>query len=193
MKIVLDDIIPNEEYEKQRKRRRQHILEIKKHRRIDIGPVVSMYFENKETMIYQIQEMALTENIRKEEISDEILAYNPLVPDGQELVATMMIEIDDPIRRKYFLAQLGGIEKNVKLLIGEKEIIATAEDDIDRTTASGKASSVHFLHFCLAEGLVKDFKDHKILKKIEIGHKNYGHITVLNNNNIKILSRDLSN
>ena len=102
MKISINDIISNEDYESERKTRRLKVIEIKKYRRIDVGPVVSMYFENRETMIYQIQEMALTENIVKDDLHKEITTYNPLVPDGKELIATMMIEIDDPIRRKNF-------------------------------------------------------------------------------------------
>ena len=132
-------------YSKQRKEIRTEIIKLKKYRRIDVGPVISLYFENKETMIYQIQEMALTENIKPEDLKNEIDAYSPLVPQGEELVATLMIEIDDVIRRKNFLARLGGIEQKVKIIIGKEIIYAKAEEDLDRTTADGKASSVHFL------------------------------------------------
>ena len=192
MKISINDIISNEDYESERKTRRLKVIEIKKYRRIDVGPVVSMYFENRETMIYQIQEMALTENIVKDDIHKEITAYNPLVPDGKELIATMMIEIDDPIRRKNFLSRLGGIEKKVKFFIGEIEINAEAEEDIDRTTADGKASSVHFLHFNFTKELIEKFKSPNVMIKIGIEHEHYGHIAMLNKSNIETLSMDFN-
>ena len=192
MKISINDIISNEDYASERKTRRLKVIEIKKYRRIDVGPVVSMYFENRETMIYQIQEMALTEKIAKDDLHKEMKAYNPLVPDGKELVATMMIEIDDSIRRKSFLSRLGGIETKVKFFIGEIEINAEAEEDIDRTTADGKASSVHFLHFKFTKELIEKFKSPNVMIKIGIEHEYYGHIAMLNKSNIEALSMDFN-
>ena len=189
-KIELSDIVSNELYSKQRKEKRTEMIKLKKYRRIDVGPVISLYFENKETMIYQIQEMALTENINPEDLKNEIDAYNPLVPQGEELVATLMIEIDDVIRRKNFLARLGGIEQKVKIIIGKEIIYAKAEEDIDRTTADGKASSVHFLHFYFTQNLIKKFKTSDKIIQVGIDHEHYGHMAILSKNSLDALSKD---
>jgi len=189
-KIEFSDIVSNEVYSKQRKEIRTEIIKLKKYRRIDVGPVISLYFENKETMIYQIQEMALTENIKPEDLKNEIDAYSPLVPRGEELVATLMIEIDDVIRRKNFLARLGGIEQKVKIIIGKEIIYAKAEEDLDRTTADGKASSVHFLHFNFTQDLIKKFKSTDEIIQVGIEHDHYGHMAILSKNNLDALSKD---
>ena len=157
--IKIEDIISNEDYGKQRKDRRKEMINFKKNRRIDVGPVVSLYFESRSTMVYQIQEMAFVEQISPEDMQLEIDSYNPLVPNGKELIATMMVEIDDPLRRKNFLARLGGIEEKVKITIGDTIIYAEAEKDLDRTTADGKASAVHFLHFTFDDNQIEKFKN----------------------------------
>ena len=130
-------------------------------------------------MLYQIQEMAYVEKITKEELNDELLSYNPLVPNGMELTATMMIEIDDPLRRKNFLSRLGGIEDKVKVLVGNEEIYADSEKDIDRTTSAGKTSTVHFLHFRFTANLVEAFKNKNNLIQIGIDHDAYGHLSII--------------
>ncbi len=178
-KIKLEDIISNEEYGKIRSAKRREMIEFKKYRRLDIGPVVSLYFESRDTMLYQIQEMAYVEKITRDELTDELISYNPLVPDGMELTATMMIEIDDPLRRKNFLSRLGGVEEKVKVLVGNEEIYADAEKDVDRTTAAGKASAVHFLHFKFTANLVEAFKDKNNIIQIGIDHDAYGHLSII--------------
>jgi len=178
-KIKIEDIISNEEYGKIRNFKRKEMIIFKKYRRLDIGPVVSLYFESRNTMIYQIQEMAYVENISRDELNTEINSYNPLVPNGKELTVTMMIEIDDPMRRKNFLSRLGGVEEKVKIIIGDKKIIAKAEKDIDRTTAEGKASAVHFLHFKFTDDLIAAFKDKDNIVQIGIDHDDYGHLSIV--------------
>jgi len=178
-KIKIEDIISNEEYGKIRNFKRKEMIIFKKYRRLDIGPVVSLYFESRNTMIYQIQEMAYVENISRDELNTEINSYNPLVPNGKELTVTMMIEIDDPMRRKNFLSRLGGVEEKVKIIIGDKKIIADAEKDIDRTTAEGKASAVHFLHFKFTDDLIAAFKDKDNIVQIGIDHDDYGHLSIV--------------
>ena len=177
--ISLDDIISNEEYGNIRSSKRKEMIELKKFRRLDIGPVASLYFESKETMIYQIQEMAFVEKITREELHEELLSYNPLVPNGRELTATMMIEIDDPLRRKNFLSRLGGVEEKVKIIIGENEIYADYEKDVDRTTSEGKASAVHFLHFKFTDQSVEAFKNINNIIQIGIDHEAYGHLSIV--------------
>lgn len=177
--ISLDDIISNEEYGNIRSSKRREMIEFKKFRRLDVGPVASLYFESRDTMIYQIQEMAYVEKITREELDEELASYNPLVPNGRELTATMMIEIDDPLRRKFFLSRLGGVEEKVKIVIGDIEIYADYEKDVDRTTSEGKASAVHFLHFKFNDELVEAFKNKENIIQIGIDHDAYGHLSIV--------------
>lgn len=177
--ININDIIPNEEYGIIRRNKRREMIEFKKFRRLDVGPVASLYFESRETMIYQIQEMAYVEKITKQELNEELKSYNPLVPDGRELTATMMIEIDDPLRRKNFLSRLGGVEEKVKIVIGSHQIYAESEKDIDRTTREGKTSAVHFLHFKFNDELVEAFKNKNNMIQIGIDHEEYGHLSII--------------
>ena len=177
--ISLDDIISNEEYGNIRSSKRREMIEFKKFRRLDVGPVASLYFESRDTMIYQIQEMAYVEKITREELDEELASYNPLVPNGRELTATMMIEIDDPLRRKNFLSRLGGVEEKVKIVIGDIEIYADSEKDVDRTTSEGKASAVHFLHFKFNDDLVEAFKNKENIIQIGIDHEAYGHLSIV--------------
>ena len=177
--ISLDDIISNEEYGNIRSSKRREMIEFKKFRRLDVGPVASLYFESRDTMIYQIQEMAYVEKITREELDEELASYNPLVPNGRELTAAMMIEIDDPLRRKNFLSRLGGVEEKVKIVIGDIEIYADYEKDVDRTTSEGKASAVHFLHFKFNDELVEAFKNKENIIQIGIDHEAYGHLSIV--------------
>ena len=124
------DILPRAEYAKVRGERRKQIAALKKHRRVEVGPHVTFYFECFTTMRHQIQEMLWIENGGAEQIPDELAAYNPLIPNGRELVATFMIEIDDPIRRKNVLARLGGIEDTAFFRIGDETIRCQAEEDL---------------------------------------------------------------
>ena len=177
--ISIDDIISNDEYGNIRSSKRREMIEFKKFRRLDVGPVASLYFESRDTMIYQIQEMAYVEKITREELDEELASYNPLVPNGRELTATMMIEIDDPLRRKNFLSRLGGVEEKVKIVIGDIEIYADYEKDVDRTTSAGKASAVHFLHFKFNDELVEAFKNKENIIQIGIDHEAYGHLSIV--------------
>ena len=177
--ISLDDIISNDEYGNIRSSKRREMIEFKKFRRLDVGPVASLYFESRDTMIYQIQEMAYVEKITREELDEELASYNPLVPNGRELTATMMIEIDDPLRRKNFLSRLGGVEEKVKIVIGDIEIYADYEKDVDRTTSEGKASAVHFLHFKFNDELVEAFNNKENIVQIGIDHEAYGHLSIV--------------
>ena len=103
--ITPADLIPDAEYAAQRRERRQALLPVKRLRRIELGPVCTVYFETYETMLFQVQEMLLTERGGADQIPDELAAYNPLIPQGSELVATVMFEMDDPIRREATLAR----------------------------------------------------------------------------------------
>ena len=121
------DLISNEAYAKNRKEIRKKLIEYKKNRRIPIGPYATFYFESFETMLGQIQEMLHIEKGGDEQLNDELSAYNPLIPSGNELVATLMFEIDDPILRSDFLNKIGGIEKDIYIQLDGEKIKATTE------------------------------------------------------------------
>ena len=190
--IEKSDILSRDEYKSKRKSMREKMVLRKKFRRVDIGPYVTMYFENKDTIIHQINEMVYIEDGGEEQIADEILAYKSLVPDGQELVATVMIEIDSPMKRAEFLAKMGGFEEQISIKFGDQEIRGKAELDGDRTTADGKASSVQFVHFEFEENAVEIIKNHMENVIISINHDNYKHSSVLNIDTVKELVKDFT-
>src|ERR1700712_136886 len=141
------DIIPVAEYGKARREYRTQVTAKKRNRRVDVGPSITFYFESYETMWLQVQEMVYIEKGGAEQIPGELEAYNPLVPNGSELTATFMIEIDEPVRRKRILDGLGGIEATAFMRVGGETVMGQPEADADRTSESGKASSVQFVHF----------------------------------------------
>ena len=188
--IELKDIITRESYKEKRKILREKIVLKKKYRRLDIGPYITMYFENRDTIIHQINEMVFIENGGKKQIQEEIEAYKSLVPDGRELVATVMVEIDNPIKRAEFLGKMGGFEETFEILIKEKKITGKAELDLDRTTADGKASSVQFVHFNFDKEAIEDFRSNDQEVKISINHDSYKHATTLNKSTVAELSKD---
>ncbi len=188
--IQKEDIMPLEIYTQQRKELRKKIVDFKKDRRIPLGPYATFYFESFETMLAQVQEMLYIEKGGDEQLKDELSAYNPLVPNGKELTATLMFEIDNPVSRADFLGKVGGIEEMVYLKLGEELIKAVPEEDVDRTSAEGKASSVQFIHFKFTDDQVKKFKSNSSQIEIGINHKEYSHSTKLSENTIKSLSTD---
>ena len=190
--IQKNDIMPLDIYTEQRKELRKNIVEFKKNRRISLGPYATFYFESYETMLAQVQEMLYIEKGGDEQLQDELIAYNPLIPKGKELISTLMFEIDNPVSRATFLSKVGGIEQNVFMKIDGEIIKAIPEEDIDRTSAEGKASSVQFIHFKFNDEQIEKFKSG--LSNIEIGidHIEYSHSTKLTNMNIKSLSADFN-
>lgn len=189
--ITRTDIMDMAEYAKIRAEGRKAITELKKNRRVHIGPDATAYFESYDTMWHQVHEMLYIEQGGEEQIEDELRAYNPLIPSGREVVATLMFEIDDPDRRARFLATLGGVEETVSLTIGGARIAAVPEADVDRTTAEGKASSIQFLHFPLSEAQAKAFKTPGAEVVLAIGHDAYGHMTKLPEATRAALAADL--
>ncbi len=177
--ITRDDLLPDAEFAKVRKERRAALLPVKRLRRIDLGPFCSFYFECFETMLFQIQEMLLIEKGGAAQVADELAAYNPLIPQGEELVATVMFEIEDEVRRAQILARLGGVEDLMFLQVGEEKLNGVPEGDIDRTRDDGKTSSVHFLHFGLKREHIARFRDPKTTVMIGCRHEAYSHLAVL--------------
>jgi len=177
--IKEDDVINIDKYINERPKIKKEISEIKKFRRIPVGPYATFYFECYDTMIYQVQEMLYIERGGIEQMKDELKAYNPLVPKGKELVATLMFEIDNEFKRKEFLTSVGGIEEETFIQIGEHKIMSRPEQDTDRTSEDGKASSVHFLHFDFTEDLIKEFVKEGSTILLGFSHKNYKHFSEL--------------
>ena len=177
--IKEDDVINIDKYINERPKIKKEISEIKKFRRIPVGPYATFYFECYDTMIYQVQEMLYIERGGIEQMKDELKAYNPLVPKGKELVATLMFEIDNEFKRKEFLNSVGGIEGEIFIQIGEHKIMSRPEQDTDRTSEDGKASSVHFLHFDFTEDLIKEFVKDQSTVFLGFNHKNYKHFSEL--------------
>lgn len=178
-KITRSDILDMEVYAGIRREKRAEITKIKRDRRVPVGPDATFIFESHDTMWWQIHEMLYIEKGGEAQIPDELLAYNPLIPQGRELVATLMFEIDDPDRRKRVLSQLGGVEETCVITIGTEDILGQAESDLDRTTADGKASSVQFVHFTLSDAQAEAFKQPDARIQLGITHPAYGHIAVL--------------
>jgi len=177
--ITRADIIPMTEYAKIRIEKRKALVETKRNRRVEIGPFACFYFESYETMWMQIHEMLYIERGGEEQIEDELRAYSPLVPKGNELVATVMFEIDDPIRRKSVLTRLGGVEHTMSLQFAGETITAVPEQDVERTNAEGKASSVHFMHFPFTREQIEKFRQPRTQVIVGIGHEGYAHMAVM--------------
>ncbi len=177
--ITRADILPMADYTAARKERRRALVEVKKHRRLEVGPVCMFYFENFETMWNQIHEMLFIEKGGEAQIADELSAYNPMIPKGRELVATVMFEIDDPVRRGALLAKLGGVEQTAFIRIGGETIKGVPEIDVDRTSAAGKASAVQFLHFPFSDAQVVGFRATETEIVLGFSHPEYAHMAVL--------------
>ena len=186
------DIMPLDIYTRQRKELRKNIVEFKKNRRISLGPYATFYFESYETMLAQVQEMLYIEKGGDEQLKDELAAYNPLIPGGSELIATLMFEIDSPVSRAAFLGKVGGIEENVFIKIDQDIIKAVPEEDVDRTSAQGKASSVQFVHFKFNSEQKEKFRSGSLKVEIGIDHKEYSHTTKLTDVTIKSLAADFN-
>ena len=190
--ILKDDIMPLDVYIEKRRELRKNIVDFKKNRRIALGPYATFYFESFETMLAQVQEMLYIEKGGDEQLQDELSAYNPLIPNGKELTATLMFEIDNPISRAAFLGKVGGIEEKVYMRVNGEIIKAVPEEDVDRTSTEGKASSVQFIHFNFNDDQIKKFKSNSSEIELGIDHKEYSHCTKLSEINISSLSADFN-
>ena len=190
--IQKEDIMPLDVYIEKRRELRKSIVNYKKNRRVALGPYATFYFESYETMLAQVQEMLYIEKGGDEQLQDELTAYNPLIPNGKELTATLMFEIDNPISRAAFLGKVGGIEETVFMKIDGEKIKAVPEEDVDRTSAEGKASSVQFIHFNFTDDQIEKFQSNSSEIELGIDHKEYSHSTKLSKENIASLSTDFS-
>ncbi len=190
--ITRDDIMPMDAYGPARRELRRRLMDKKRLRRVEIGPCAMMYFENFETMLAQVHEMLFIERGGEAQLADELAAYNPLIPKGRELVATLMFEIDDEARRDRILRTLGGVEHAVAIVVDGERIAGVPEDDVARTNAEGKASSVHFLHFPFTDAQVDAFRKPGAKVSIAVEHANYGHAATLSEATRQALAEDFT-
>jgi hypothetical protein len=188
--ITQDDIIPDAAFAAERKARRAALLPLKQLRRVALGPWCTFYFESFDTMLFQVQEMLLIEKGGAEQLKDELEAYNPLIPQGSELVATVMFEIDDERRRDRILRQLGRVEDRFFVQIGAGRSPGVPEGDIERTRDDGKTSSVHFLRFSLTEAQKAAFQDPAASVMVGCDHPDYAHLAALSPASRAELSKD---
>jgi hypothetical protein len=178
-KITPADLLSDADYAARRSTLRAQSIAQKKNRRMEVGPYATFYFESYATMWLQVQEMLRIEKGGAEQIAGELEAYNPLIPQGSELIATVMIEIEDADRRDRELRKLGHVEETAFLEIGAERIKGTPTDYEDRTTADGKTSSVHWLRFVLTPAQINAFRAGKERVVLGFAHANYGHMAVM--------------
>jgi hypothetical protein len=178
-KITPADILSDADYNAKRDGLRAQAIAQKKNRRMEVGPYATLHFENYRSMWLQVQEMLRIEKGGAEQIAGELEAYNPLIPQGSELIATLMIEIEDAVRRERELRRLGHIEDSAFLDIGKARIKATPTDYEDRTTPDGKTSSVHWLRFKFTPAQIAAFKTGSEPVVLGFSHPNYGHMAVM--------------
>lgn len=189
-RIAPEDILSDTVYAAQRQARRAVLLPVKRLRRVEVGPICTVHFESYDTMLFQVQEMLLVEKGGAEQQAVELAAYNPLIPQGGELVATAMFEVDDPDRRAAVLARLGGIEECFFLQIGPERI--QAESDIGPVREHGGTSSVHFLRFPLGGLSGTAFRDPATAIAIGCDHERYAHTAMLSPATRAELAHDLA-
>jgi len=190
--ITRDDIMDMTAYGAIRKERRRALIERKKLRRIAIGPDATAHFEDYDSMWLQIHEMLYIEKGGEEQIAEELAAYNPLIPKGRELVCTVLFEIDDPERRARFLAKLGGVEETMFIRVDGEEIMGQAEEDVDRTSAAGKASAVQFVHFPFTDAQVNAFRRPGAEIVVGFKHPGYGHMVRIAEESRETLAADFA-
>lgn len=191
-RIESADIMPAADYARRRKELRQARIATKRLRRLQVGPYATVLFENYESMLAQVQEMLYIEKGGEEQLRDELAAYNPMVPQGSELTATMLLEIEDADQRARVLATLGRIEDHVAIRIGDDRVPALADEDLERTNAAGKTSAVHFFHFPFTAAQIAAFRAPGARIMFEIAHPNYGHIAILSETMREELARDFA-
>ena len=186
------DILPMEQYERDRRSYRQRITAIKKNRRAEVGPLATFYFENFDTMWHQVHEMLVVERGGEAQIADELAAYNPLIPKGDELIATVMFEIDDPVQRARMLGQLGGVENRMYIAFAGEKIVGEPDPTRENTSPDGKASSVQFMRFPFTRAQKDKFRAAGTRIEVGIEHPNYHHVAVLSEAARATLAGDLA-
>lgn len=190
--ITRADIMALDEYGRQRAARRKALVEVKRNRRVSVGPYATFSFENFATMWQQIHEMLFIEKGGEAQIEDELRAYNPLIPKGRDLVATVMFEIDNPVQRHALLGRMGGVENHMSLQFAGHTVAGRPESDVERTNEDGKTSSVHFMHFDFTDEQAAAFRRPGTQVLLGITHPAYGHMAMIPEPVRAALSDDLA-
>jgi hypothetical protein len=177
--LTRDDILPFDVYAADRREHRRRVSDLKKQRRVEVGPYVTFHFESYETMWQQVHEMLYIEKGGEAQIADELAAYNPLIPQGDELSATVMIEVDDPVRRAGVLGRLGTVENHMHLSFAGEKVQGLPDPTRENTSADGKASAVQFLRFPFTPAQKEKFKVAGTQVVVGIDHPNYGHMAIM--------------
>ena len=189
MKLEISNLLSLEEYDSERENLKKDVINHKKNRTVSVGDNIVLIFEDYKTIKYQVQEMLRIEKIfKKDEIQEEIDAYNPLIPDGTNLKATMLIMYPDVEVRRQMLLKLHDIENNIWISVGQKKVIAFADEDLDRSTDE-KTSAVHFLRFQFTHDEITEFlSSDKIV--VGVNHKEYDKEVILDKAIKESLERD---
>jgi hypothetical protein len=194
-KLTLDDIADMRAYERERAEFRQRVIELKKRRRVGIGPFITVLFENRETIRFQIQEMARVERLYSDEaIEGELRAYNPLIPEPGHLAATMFLELTSEEQLREWLPKLTGVERSVQLRIGDGDAAAVVPlvldaDHAEQLTREETTSAVHYLHASLEPEQIEAFVAGRVA--LVVTHPDYPHSTTLSDETVTELLADL--
>jgi len=177
--ILLKDVMPMSEFGKTRAELRRKLIPTKRRRRVGVGPWATFYFESYETMWFQVHEMLWIEGGGDAQLPGELAAYNPLIPKGRELVATLMFEVEDPGERARLLTTLGGVEKTIFLTVAGQRIFGLVEKEVGQTRSDQKVSSVQFVHFPFSDDQVTSFLNGFGTVTLQIDHPGYTHLSKL--------------
>ena len=190
--LTRENLFSLEQYAEKRPDFRAQVIEHKKNRRVDIGPNLSLYFEDRLTVQYQVQEMLRIERIfEADAIEEELEAYNPLIPDGSNLKCTAMFEFTDVAERRRRLAELASVENHVWLQVDDLEkVYAIANEDLERSTDE-KTSAVHFMRFELTEKMKRALAEGGTLS-FGVEHDLYRYVVRLNEPTRRALLGDLA-
>lgn len=189
--ITATDLMPIPDYELIRKDKKQEAIARKALTRVSVGPNATALFETWDSMWLQIQEMLRIEKGGEAQIADELAAYDPMVPKGCELTATLLFEVTDEVRRDAFLRTIGGVEHHVALQVGSHTIRARPEGDLERTRESdGKASAVHFFHFDFTSEAIEAWRSGEGSAMLVIDHPGYGHAALIGADTRAFLMRE---
>jgi Protein of unknown function (DUF3501) len=190
--ITPADILAYEKYAAERGEFRKSIVALKKNRRMEVGPFVTFYFENYETMWLQVHEMLHIEKGGEAQLPDELTAYNPLIPQGNELIATLMIELNDPNRRDRELYRLAGIEESAYIELNQERIPGTPTEYDERTSPDGKTSSVHWVRFKFIPEQIEKFRMPTVEAVLGLAHPAYSHMAVIMPDTRTALAKDFA-
>lgn len=189
--ITAADILPPERYQAIRAEKRKEAIARKRLTRLSVGPYATALFETWDSMWLQVQEMLRIEKGGDEQLADEIAAYGPMVPNGGELTATLLFEVEDPVRRDAFLRAIGGIERHVAIELPGHAIRARPEGDIERTRErDNKASAVHFFHFDFTPEAIAAWRGGEGTAMLVIDHPGYGHAALIGRETRDYLGRE---